>query len=86
MKAIAAGHGNRRPLRDWDRPVRQSVDRRAPAMAHNRTKTGDARVPAAGTYTLQVNGAHVEFHLINHANGFRIEPDPGPLPSSPPMP
>ena len=40
----------------------------------------------AGTYTLQVNGAHVEFHLINHANGFRIEPDPGPLPSSPPMP
>ncbi len=214
MKAIALGHGNRRPRRDWDRPVRQSVDRRAPATSHNRTKTGaDARVPArfqehhttlktlfaisviaavascsgeaaavpdpgrgptapstpsqiqqagpfdlevtrlrvfikegrpqayieaplgdscnslqqitqrrernayrvtmtanreggtcallmqylnewipligsfrAGTYTLQVNGAHVEFHLINHANGFRIEPDPGPLPSSPPMP
>lgn len=39
-----------------------------------------------GIHTLQVNGAHLEFHLINHASGLRIEPDPGPWPSFPAMP
>jgi hypothetical protein len=39
-----------------------------------------------GPYTLQVNGAHFDFQLMNHASGLRIEPDPGTWPSFPPLP